>query len=238
MTDIEQKALALVMDWQPMLNVDPCQTGPYSTGFDRNKVYEFRLGQDGPTFVDRAANFHPWFNVAGLWWKPLTPPTSDEVVWKAGYDAGANRTVDLVAAVTQLREANAQIESENERLKVALGFIRTAIKNARDRVPDEDEGLAANLFAHFLNRADDEARAVLTAGEKVLRHSLIESQAARIAVLEGALRVYAGPTISSHSADQRTYPHWADGYPGGVFVDDNILDFGEAAREALEPKPC
>lgn len=63
------------MDWKLMLNVDPCQTGPYSTGFDRNKVYEFRLGQDGPTFVDRAANFHPWFNVAGLWWRPLTQPT-------------------------------------------------------------------------------------------------------------------------------------------------------------------
>ena len=63
-------------------------------------------------------------------------------------------------------EAAARIQSdavELARCREALGFIRTAIKNARDRVPDEDEGLAANLFAHFLNRADDEARAALAA---------------------------------------------------------------------------
>ena len=31
------------------------------------------------------------------------------------------------------------------------------------------------------------------------------------------------------------YNEWADGYPGGVFVDDEhtILDFGETAMEAL-----
>ena len=32
------------------------------------------------------------------------------------------------------------------------------------------------------------------------------------------------------------YNEWADGYPGGVFVDDEhtILDFGETAMEALQ----
>lgn len=53
---------------------------------------------------------------------------------------------------------------------------------------------------------------------------------ARVKELEEALRVYAGPTGGND------FPHWCDGYPGGVMVEWNTLDFGEVARAALTPQ--
>jgi hypothetical protein len=50
---------------------------------------------------------------------------------------------------------------------------------------------------------------------------------AEIERLRAALRFYAGPVGGD------TFPHWADGYPGGVMVDWNIVDFGHTARAAL-----
>ena len=50
---------------------------------------------------------------------------------------------------------------------------------------------------------------------------LQEDAAAEIERLRAALEFYAGG-------------EWSDGYPGGVKVDDNTLDFGDIARAALE----
>ena len=52
--------------------------------------------------------------------------------------------------------------------------------------------------------------------------------------LREALRVYAGPMEWSQEPYWGAFPVWADGYPGGVYIDDNTLDFGEAARAALQ----
>jgi hypothetical protein len=54
------------------------------------------------------------------------------------------------------------------------------------------------------------------------------------AKLREALRVYAGPMEWTQEGGWGMFPVWADGYPGGVYLDDNTLDFGEAARAALQ----
>jgi hypothetical protein len=51
--------------------------------------------------------------------------------------------------------------ADNERLRGVIVSINVAIDKARDTVPDDDEGVAANIFCHFLNRAQGDARAAL-----------------------------------------------------------------------------
>jgi hypothetical protein len=51
--------------------------------------------------------------------------------------------------------------------------------------------------------------------------------------LREALRVYAGPMEWTQEGGWGVFPVWADGYPGGVYIDDKTLDFGDAARAAL-----
>ena len=55
--------------------------------------------------------------------------------------------------------------------------------------------------------------------------------------LREALRVYAGPMEWTQEGGWGVFPVWADGYPGGVYIDDETLDFGDAARAALEKQP-
>ena len=52
--------------------------------------------------------------------------------------------------------------------------------------------------------------------------------------LREALRIYAGPMEWTQEGGWGVFPVWADGYPGGVYVDDNTLDYGDAARAALK----
>lgn len=54
---------------------------------------------------------------------------------------------------------------------------------------------------------------------------------AEVEKLKAALRVYAGPVGGDN------FPHWSDGYPGGVMVEWNTIDFGDAARAALGDTP-
>jgi len=62
----------------------------------------------------------------------------------------------------------------------------------------------------------------------------IEALQADKVKLREALRVYAGPMEWTQEGGWGMFPVWADGYPGGVYLDDNTLDFGEAARAALQ----
>jgi hypothetical protein len=55
--------------------------------------------------------------------------------------------------------------------------------------------------------------------------------------LREALRVYAGPLEWTQEGGWGMFPVWADGYPGGVYIDDDTLDFGDAARAALGEQP-
>lgn len=52
---------------------------------------------------------------------------------------------------------------------------------------------------------------------------LLRQKDREIEKLRAALRLYAEG-------------QWSDGYPGGVQIDDNTLDFGDIARAALEGK--
>ena len=65
----------------------------------------------------------------------------------------------------------------------------------------------------------------------------IEALTAENERLREALRVYAGPLEWTQEGGWGMFPVWADGYPGGVYIDDNTLDFGDAARAALEKQP-
>ena len=65
----------------------------------------------------------------------------------------------------------------------------------------------------------------------------IEALTAEIEELRKALRVYAGPLEWTQEGGWGMFPVWADGYPGGVYIDDDTLDFGDAARAALEKQP-
>lgn len=61
------------MDWQIVL--DPF-TGRYVDGFDREKEYEFRRGQDGEPSRFRMSDQGDLFNIAGLYWRDV-PKRSD-----------------------------------------------------------------------------------------------------------------------------------------------------------------
>ena len=63
------------------------------------------------------------------------------------------------------------------------------------------------------------------------QHEALQADNAK---LREALRVYAGPMEWTQEGGWGMFPVWANGYPGGVYLDDNTLDFGEAAREALQ----
>jgi hypothetical protein len=65
----------------------------------------------------------------------------------------------------------------------------------------------------------------------------IEALTAEIELYRQALRVYAGPMEWTKEGGWGMFPVWADGYPGGVYIDDNTLDFGDAARAALGEQP-
>jgi hypothetical protein len=65
----------------------------------------------------------------------------------------------------------------------------------------------------------------------------IEALTAEVELLRTALRVYAGPLEWTQEGGWGMFPVWADGYPGGVYIDDDTLDFGDAARAALEKQP-
>ncbi len=62
----------------------------------------------------------------------------------------------------------------------------------------------------------------------------ITALSAEVERLTEALTVYAGPVMDR--GETETFPCWANGYPGGVFIDDNTLDFGDAARQAIGAK--
>ena len=62
----------------------------------------------------------------------------------------------------------------------------------------------------------------------------IEALEAEVERLREALRTYAGPIDDTWN--EKPYPYWANGYPGGVFIADNTLDFGDTARAALGEK--
>jgi hypothetical protein len=70
-----------------------------------------------------------------------------------------------------------------------------------------------------------------------LANKEIEALTAENERLREALRVYAGPLEWTQEGGWGMFPVWADGYPGGVYIDDNTLDFGDAARAALEKQP-
>ena len=74
---------------------------------------------------------------------------------------------------------------------------------------------------------------------KTLRQAAdrIEALIAENERLREALRVYAGPLEWTQEGGWGMFPVWADGYPGGVYIDDDTLDFGDAARAALEKQP-
>jgi hypothetical protein len=69
----------------------------------------------------------------------------------------AKRDVDAMYTARLLAEKSAQLE----RMREALEAIVEANRKARDMVPDEEEGLAAQIFAYHINEADRQARAAL-----------------------------------------------------------------------------
>ena len=102
-------------------------------------------------------------------------------------------------------------------------FIEGALKDRIEALTAEIERLASV--------ATDFASSLIVA-ENNLSHVSEENER-----LREALRVYAGPLEWEQEGGWGVFPVWADGYPGGVYIDDNTLDFGDAARAALEKQP-
>jgi hypothetical protein len=104
--------------------------------------------------------------------------------------------------------------------------IREATSALQARLKDMSERLESSDALRL-----DRERATLDL------HTRVEAQAAEIERLREALKVYAGPmewqNLEGGHDGWGRFPVWADGYPGGVYVDDNTLDFGDAARAAL-----
>jgi hypothetical protein len=87
------------------------------------------------------------------------------------------------------------------------------------------DGLEGCLVHHFGIETDPVAARAI---------DRIEELKAENERLRKALEVYAGPMEWTQEGGWGMFPVWADGYPGGVYLDDNTLDFGEAARAALQ----
>ena len=105
-----------------------------------------------------------------------------------------------------------------------LGLHRADIlRNRIEALTAENERLASV--------ATDFASSLIVA-ENNLSHVSEENER-----LREALRVYAGPLEWTQEGGWGMFPVWADGYPGGVYIDDETLDFGDAARAALEKQP-
>jgi hypothetical protein len=105
-----------------------------------------------------------------------------------------------------------------------LGLHRADIlRNRIEALTAENERLASV--------ATDFASSLIVA-ENNLSHVSEEKER-----LREALRVYAGPMEWTQEGGWGMFPVWADGYPGGVYIDDETLDFGDAARAALEKQP-
>jgi hypothetical protein len=102
-------------------------------------------------------------------------------------------------------------------------FIEGALKDRIEALTAENERLASV--------ATDFASSLIVA-ENNLSHVSEENER-----LREALRVYAGPLEWEQEGGWGVFPVWADGYPGGVYIDDNTWDFGDAARAALEKQP-
>jgi hypothetical protein len=97
------------------------------------------------------------------------------------------------------------------------------VQRLRDWVPAEGppEGRTAPDAVADMRQASDRIEALTAENER----------------LREALRVYAGPLEWTQEGGWGMFPVWADGYPGGVYIDDDTLDFGDAARAALEKQP-
>jgi hypothetical protein len=98
----------------------------------------------------------------------------------------------------------------------------TGCKERQDRI----EALTAEN-ERLASVATDFASSLIVA-ENNLSHVSEENKR-----FQEALRVYAGPLEWTQEGGWGVFPVWADGYPGGVYIDDENLDFGNAARAAL-----
>ena len=118
-------------------------------------------------------------------------------------------------------------------LAMQLGAEARVVLRVADvrRITDLVEDLRAEN-ERLASVATDFASSLIVA-ENNLSHVSEENER-----LREALRVYAGPMEWTQEGGWGVFPVWADGYPGGVYIDDNTLDFGEAARAALEKQPC
>jgi len=114
-------------------------------------------------------------------------------------------------------------------------MIEAAMKAMR-----EEQRVNQNLELGFDDDVYDLAVLTIAAIEPFIEGALkdrIEALVAENGRLREALRVYAGPLEWTQEGGWGMFPVWADGYPGGVYIDDDTLDFGEAARAALEMQP-
>lgn len=94
----------------------------------------------------------------------LTPIVSgEELVERLRSTGTALFRPDHPAALL-MWEAAARIQQDAvriERLREALETVVAANSAARNMVPDEEEGLAAQVFCHYINAADVKAREAL-----------------------------------------------------------------------------
>lgn len=118
---------------------------------------------------------------------------------------------DRMAMERELAEASARLVEQADEL--------TALRARVKELEGQHKGLV--LQNALLRQRPDLPVDRIPAADDVARLR------AKVEKLEGALRVYAGPVGGND------FPHWSDGYPGGVMVDWNTLDYGETARAAL-----
>ena len=113
----------------------------------------------------------------------------------------------------------------------AVGMVREAVE-PEPVVTDADRIEALTAENERLASVATDFASSLIVAENNLSHVSEENER-----LREALRVYAGPLEWEQEGGWGVFPVWADGYPGGVYIDDNTLDFGDAARAALEKQP-
>ena len=112
-------------------------------------------------------------------------------------------------------------------------------KEAHERTWELD-GMRAHAATIMENAAleaklADVSKALMATAEAAASSAKKAMEAeAKLSVAREALRIYAGPMEWTQEGGWGVFPVWADGYPGGVYVDDNTLDYGDAARAALK----
>ena len=108
------------------------------------------MTEDVAGLVERLTRLRKFLDGSGalerLWFGDRVPGRK-AFWWRLGHLSDIDEAAQTIAT----------LQAQLEDARGAIKALSKAIDTARDTIPDEEEGLACNVFCHYLNRAQREA---------------------------------------------------------------------------------